>query len=203
MSLASLSLVSFASIAVAQQGLKAIPIGSPQPVGTLIAVPSASPEKIDYASHNDSSLFSGYTPSENEFHDDDEYTPVQGNDGLKDFGLYVPVGEGLDTTLVKPSLTKRAGTFRGTMMMDCKRSLEACQNACWYQNCVKGAQGDPTKVNYVYNYSPNNDVNRVEAGTKVRNEAHLSCVDILLTDGKLEVGTPCQNWPFGQRMWDL
>lgn len=34
------------------------------------------------------------------------------------------------------------GKHQGTMQMGCLEALKACQNACYYQNCVMGAAGN-------------------------------------------------------------
>jgi hypothetical protein len=107
---------------------------------------------------------------------------------VRRWGGFVPYGEEDDQTLVRRGLFKRAPAYRGTMMMDCKRAREACQNACWYQNCVRGAQGSTTAVLYTYG---GNDWDSVEyAQNKVE-----SGVDVTES-------TPCRRWPFGQLFWD-
>lgn len=167
------------SYALGQDVLKAMPLGRPQPVTTLIAPASRSSNDFNPTPPNNSS--SSYedpeerhatlTEERNEhLHSLSEAASIDlasADELVGDhFDLYVPYDDMNEMTLVKPGLTRRA-TFRGTMMMDCKRSLEACQNACWYQNCVKGARGDPSRAPYTYMYSAENKVNRVQAGVTV------------------------------------
>ncbi|KXS95490.1 hypothetical protein AC578_8807 [Pseudocercospora eumusae] len=190
-----LALSSLALQTFAQDSLRAVLIGRPQPIATLISRPTAvplghhQPPNISEVAENHDGGFLQETLASILNDDDDEDTepsflrndPDEAHD---EFSAYVPYGEANGQTLVKRSLTKRAA-FRGTMMMNCKKAREACQNACWYQNCVRGAQGSSTAVTYTYDSSANNDVNRVEAGTTVTR------------------GTPCSAWPFGQRFWDM
>lgn len=109
--------------------------------------------------------------------DDDE-------EALEHLSKYVPYESTNNTTLVRRGLQKRAPEFRGTMHMDCKKMREACQNACWYQNCVRDAQGDETQVVYTNARDGVAPGNRIQSGVTISR------------------GTPCNAWPFGQRFWD-
>lgn len=196
MSLLCFSFLCLVSCAFGQDALKAMPLGRVQPVQTLVARPQGLSSGPHAGLLNDSHLAPGKLTDQNAgpVKDDGKrghsLFPVADIDHASstepagdEFGLYVPYDERSGTTLVRPGLTKRA-TFRGTMMMNCKRSLEACQNACWYQNCIKGARGDPAKAPYTFMYSSNNDVNRVEAGTMVRKPCR---VEISRSDSLLVV----------------
>lgn len=103
------------------------------------------------------------------------------------FGQYRTTGINAHQTLVRRShdLMKR-GTFRGVMQMNCLDASEACQNACYWQNCIKGANGDSTRHTYKLGRRDKKvkEENRVQSGVKVSR------------------GTPCKTWPFGQRFWD-
>ncbi|EME80967.1 uncharacterized protein MYCFIDRAFT_197824 [Pseudocercospora fijiensis CIRAD86] len=191
-----LALSSLAIPTFAQDALKAVLVGRPQPIATLIPQPSAvpldhfrPPNISEIIESPDDRPTKDIISSTHTNEDDGEPEPpsflrADPDEVHDEFSAYVPYGEANGQTLVKRSLTKRAA-FRGTMMMNCKKAREACQNACWYQNCVRGAQGSTTAVTYTYDSSSNNDENRVQAGTTVTR------------------GTPCAAWPFGQRFWDM
>ncbi|KAK5166543.1 uncharacterized protein LTR77_008086 [Saxophila tyrrhenica] len=86
--------------------------------------------------------------------EDSDRTDEHPEEGLDDEGFYdefsdyVPYDEVEGVAMVRKGLLKRAPAFRGTMQMDCKVAREACQNACWYQNCVRGARGASDQVVY-------------------------------------------------------
>jgi hypothetical protein len=191
--------------AFAVNGLKPVPIGQVLPVGTLF--PQSLRVKPDGEDHDGRNAT--YSPARerrdtplegrtlhifgNDDDDDDvsfEEHPDEssGDDGNYDeFSDYVPYDETNRMTLVRKGLMKRAPAFRGTMHMDCKKAREACQNACWYQNCVMGAQGSAQQVIYREGGGVVNrdDDNRVQSGVTISR------------------GTPCNAWPFAQRFWDM
>lgn len=70
--------------------------------------------------------------------------------------------------------------------MDCLEAPEACQNACYYQNCVRGAAGSNTVVRYY-------------DGGGIKAQATINRVNSGVTVNR---GTPCKTWPFGQKFWD-
>lgn len=81
------------------------------------------------------------------------------------------------------------GKDQGIMQMDCLVSPEACQNACYYQNCVRGAAGNIKHVTYQVGYNGKQvakigEHNRLQSGVTV------------------STGRPCRTGPFGQKFWD-
>ncbi|GIZ42776.1 hypothetical protein CKM354_000603100 [Cercospora kikuchii] len=162
------------------------PFGAALPVATLVAQPDLiQNEDLRQDSANTSAPQPIEAPDvvRQQIPRNDQKTHVER------WGAYTPYGEEDDQTLVRRGIFKRAPAYRGTMMMDCKKSREACQNACWYQNCMMGAQGSATAVTYTYggndDGTPEYAQNRVESG--------------VATSGS---GTPCGLWPFGQLFWD-
>lgn len=93
---------------------------------------------------------------------------------------YLPYEITEDQTLVRRAelLVKRVPAYRGSCKMNCKKSPQACQNACYYQNCIRAGQ------NVQYTEPGVNTANRAQAGVAVN------------------FGTPCSTWPFGQKFWD-
>lgn len=81
------------------------------------------------------------------------------------------------------------GKHQGIMQMDCLVTPEACQNACYYQNCVKGAAGNIEHVTYQVGYE-----DKEVKDIKSRNRIHSG-----VTVG---IGRPCRTGPFGQKFWD-
>lgn len=88
-------------------------------------------------------------------------------------------------TLVRPGLQKRAA-YRGIFRMDCNVARGACQNACWFTNCVLKRNNVPNSDMYTNGNPGSGDEakNRRESGVTITN------------------GTPCRHWPFGQKFWD-
>jgi hypothetical protein len=105
-----------------------------------------------------------------------------------EFGLFHATGLNDHQTLARRVnvLQGRQVVHRGVMQMNCLEAPEACQNACYFQDCVQGANGDITK--YEYKYGDGNprtaNLNRVQSGVTTNH------------------GRPCRNWPLAQRFWD-
>lgn len=78
------------------------------------------------------------------------------------------------------------GPDRGVMQFDCLETPEICQNACYYQNCVRKAAEDPEKdIWYQRAEEDMGEYNRAQSGVKVSGG-----------------GTPCNTGPFAQKFWD-
>ncbi|KAF2211685.1 hypothetical protein CERZMDRAFT_98114 [Cercospora zeae-maydis SCOH1-5] len=162
------------------------PFGAALPVATLVAQPNTiQHEDLRRDSTNTSTPQSLRAPDvvEKQAPRIDQRTHVER------WGAYTPYGEEDEQTLVRRGVFKRAPAYRGTMMMDCKKAREACQNACWYQNCMMGAQGSATP--WTYTYGGNDDGTAEYAQARVESG--------VATTGS---GTPCSAWPFGQLFWD-
>lgn len=153
------------SLAAAQQVRKGVPFGHPQPATALFPAPVADVSK--------DSPFSGTTPHTITPEEDDQV--VVWPDGDDD---HLPQHNQTLNLLNGKELLKRAPAYRGTCKMSCKKSPQACQNACYYQNCIRAGQ------NVQYTEPGANTANRAQAGVNVN------------------LGTPCSTWPFGQRFWD-
>lgn len=69
--------------------------------------------------------------------------------------------------------------------MDCLSYPEACQNACFYTNCMRGVQGDTN----------NNNIYRV--GRRDERDEHRR-----LAGFATDTGRPRSTGPFGQKFWD-
>lgn len=80
--------------------------------------------------------------------------------------------------------------FRGVVQMDCKNSPEVCKNAGFYQNCLRGAKGDYTKV--LYTNGPTEDA---KVDTPVADRSRFN------SGVSASWSTPCRAWPFAQRFW--
>jgi len=113
---------------------------------------------------------------------EDEMGPYNHKDEYDEFGSYHPIGSSSDTTHVRRAGLEKRAIYRGTMQMDCRLAAEACQNACWYQNCM-GAGDNQRYADGGFNTIRDNK-NRFESG--------------VTTDR----GRPCSTWPFGQKFWD-
>lgn len=170
-----------ATVSLADPVRKALPFGDALPVQAL-------QPRIKYPTHDNGTLplytqDSGSLPGvgksvvittndedEDRHHDTDTHQThwdVSHNPSLPSF-------------LFKPS--KRATIDCGTFIMDCSTARGACNNACYYQNCVKGGQ----TIRY-QDYGDDEDTqydNRVQAGTK------------------LSGGATCRSLPLSQRMYD-
>lgn len=127
--------------------------------------------------------------SERPFKMDDHFHNKHG----EDWGLYVPIDLSGESTTVRRAagfgLEKR-GADAGTMQMDCLETPEVCKNVGWFQNCLRDARGDHTKVVYIngpleLKVTPVADQNRIESGVKT------------------SWGRPCKVWPFAQRFWHM
>jgi hypothetical protein len=165
------------------------PFAVPLPVVPLLVQPKSVTAPENHSDfYSDASKFGSPGISAQPGGQRGVYHDLDRTDHARHWGAFVPYGEENGQTLVRRGVFKRAPAYRGTMMMNCKRAREACQNACWYQNCVRGAQGSTTAVTYTYggndDPSPEYAQNRVESGVAVTE------------------GTPCSNWPFGQLFWD-
>lgn len=180
----------------APTNLKAIDFGDVEPAKTLVSF--SPPSATNTALENDTleqNEISGHPVLENLIADDVQILPYNdfeedesADRDHEDFSQYVPVGTTEDTTLVRraTTLVKRVPAFRGTMQFDCLEAPESCQNACWYQNCLRGARGSTTVVTY-YDGGANSTrdkANRIQSGVTTSR------------------GPPCRAWPFGQKLWD-
>lgn len=70
--------------------------------------------------------------------------------------------------------------------MDCRASPEACRNACFYTNCVRGTRGDT-----------NNNIYRVGMVSNKISMKHRKNSGVTTDRGR-----PCSTGPFGQKFWD-
>lgn len=160
---------------------RAIPFGQPEPVQTLVPQLDHSPQVIEdeNATLSDPSqdpeiqnkiqeFFNAYYNQEDE-EDDEEAV------------------EYFTPNYDSPSeLFRRAAPDCGTLYFDCSKALTACQNGCYYQNCVNAGQ----TVTYAdageaaAGQTDPADLNRVKAGTTVSQ------------------GTPCRDVPISQKMYD-
>lgn len=175
-------------------GLKAGPYGHIEPAQTLVAFPAPSATNDPSANRTTSTRHNTYQPFQAP---DTEYgrlvldidlgDPDTSDDDYDQFGQYLPIGSTEDTTMIQRAgiLQKRAA-FRGTMQIDCLEAPEVCQNACWYQNCLMGAQGSITAVTF-------QDGGRNSA----RDSANPLQSGVTTTHGR-----PCTSWPFRQKFWD-
>lgn len=109
---------------------------------------------------------------------------IDGIDG--DLEAASPVSENFTSDHEHGVLGKRqVGQYRGIMQIDCYLAPDICKNAGYYQNCMRGAQGNNLHVLYTdgdRNIDTTRD-SRVQAGVT------------------LQGATPCNGWPFAQRFW--
>jgi hypothetical protein len=139
-------------------------------------------DDIDEDSQPDPASF---VKSAKRFKMDDHFHSKNGDD----WGLYVPIDVGSETTVVRRSVgVEKRGTSKGTVQMDCLSAPEVCKNAGWYQNCLNGAKGDPSKVQYT------NGPTQEENPSADKRNRFNSCVSTTFT-------TPCRTWPICQRTW--
>lgn len=75
-------------------------------------------------------------------------------------------------------------TWGGTWHIDCLYSPEACYNACYYTNCMRGVKGDTNNDVYRVGYKDDTEDNRNRAGVTT------------------DLGRPCSTGPFGQKFLD-
>lgn len=179
----------------ASHGIKAIQFGQPMPIETLISLPTLAPSHERSLNQSREIQHAAHSPHlENDSVDhisllvDADFAEIDDSlDDSDEFDQWVPVGTTDDTTLVRRAngIEKRAA-FRGTMQIDCLEAPEACQNACWYQNCLMNAQGDTTKVKYQ------------DGGRNTKRDSG----NRLLSGVTTNRGRACTTWPFGQKFWD-
>ncbi|KAM3422923.1 hypothetical protein BST61_g406 [Cercospora zeina] len=173
-----LAFLSIPSLAAAQLATRAVSFGQPLPVATLFPAPIL--DAADVSGHAGAQGFlAQYLHNENPNGLGMNATEHE-DIALLHGGGYVPYEITENVTLVRrrDGLVTRAPAYRGVCKMNCKKSPEACKNACYYQNCIMAGRT-------VHYYEPGaNTANRDEAGVSVT------------------LGTPCRTWPFGQRFWD-
>ena len=174
----TLTLFALLSLATAQLTKTASPFGQSLPVTTLSPASafdatnstrsSEAQKNVGPYAHDEAS-----TGMNTGAHENEDFDSVRDGD-------YEPYKITEDATLVgrRDGLAARAPAYRGTCKMNCKDSLEACQNACYYQNCIRGGG------NVQYTEPGPNTADRTQAGVTI------------------QYGTPCQTWPFGQKFWD-
>lgn len=179
-SIMSFALFAFLSLAVAQHNMKAVPYGQPLPVSVLFPEPTNDTPADPLYNETTEGLLAQHhhDGTSNELHID---TAADVDVKLIKYDDYLPYEVTKDQTLVyrDGGLFKRAA-YRGRAKMNCKKSPQACQTACYYQNCIRAGQN----VQYTEPGPATNSAGREQAGVTV------------------SIGTPCQTWPFGQRFWD-
>jgi hypothetical protein len=172
------SILTFLRLVAVQHVIKAVPLGQSLPIRTLApATVIDGLNNLDYnATHGITAHFSHAETSGNLYTHTRDDTDVDWPFANGD----IPFELTEDTTLAQAdsNLVKRVPAYRGVCKMDCKLSPEACTNACYYQNCIMAGQ----TVQYVEPHAGSAD--RTQAGVAVSQ------------------GTPCQQWPFGQRFMD-
>jgi hypothetical protein len=193
--------------------LKAVPYGQISSAETLFqsSTPSTTPESTLYNSLQHDEISEDFTPLDSIDNDFDEpFGPDIGSEATSggsfnmddhfhnkdgdNWGSYVPIEVNDKSTTVRRAsgfgLEKRAFDA-GVVQMDCLETPEVCKNAGWFQNCLRGAKGDHTKVTYENGPQestkdhPVADANRLESG--------------VLTHPT----TPCRLWPLAQRFWHM
>lgn len=185
----------------AASNLKAKPFGQNVRAETLVALPT--PAAVDPSSHErieHSNSSPPYLPqelshdhaniltddhsmydheSERDLHADPD---EEFEDDYNEFGHYHPIDSTADQTLVRRAGLEKRAIYRGVMQMDCFLSAEACQNACWYQNCIRA--GLDTVYEDGGGVTSRDNANRIESGVTTTH------------------GRPCTSWPFGQKFYD-
>ena len=190
--------LSFFAGAFAMDHFRPLPFGTPLPLRTLAPL-SHGPESLEQflRDHKESSedepidVADGKAAlkvldevSDQPNSNNDPLEQSNNDETLQRSSRYLTYDSSHNTAIIGAELQKRVPSFRGSMQMDCAKAREACQNACWYQNCVRGANGNASHVTYTNGAKNVGAENRVQAGTKTSR------------------GTPCNAWPFGQRFWD-
>jgi hypothetical protein len=112
--------------------------------------------------------------SEGSDSEDDDSAVHSGDD--QDVSEFLPDSDDTDS---EPLSNKKAGKF----IMNCAQYPEACKNACYYHNCVKGVKGDVSKEY------------RVGVRNQQSEQRKTSGVEV-------DEGRPCSTGPFGQKFWD-
>lgn len=136
----------------------------------------------------------GFTDEKSSTRDTDMDDRFHNKDG-NDWGPYVPIGVNDGQTQVRQAgpgggLGKVPG-YRGVIQIDCMNAPEVCKNAGFYQNCLRGAKGDFTKV--LYTNGPTEDDE--DEGTPVADKNRFN------SGVSTSWSTPCRAWPFAQRFW--
>ncbi|KAK4507470.1 hypothetical protein PRZ48_001205 [Zasmidium cellare] len=180
----SIAFLTLLSLAAAQHAMKGVPFGRSLPVKPLFPateiIEATENPQFNETSHGlliQHAQDDPPSPLDTNALDDEDVSSLRS-------GHYLPYHITDDKTLVRRSsdLVKRVPADRGIAKMNCKTSPQACQNACYYQNCIRGGQQP------VYYTEPQphgvNTASRAQAGVE------------------LSSGTPCQWWPFGQRFWN-
>ena len=112
--------------------------------------------------------------SEDSDSEDDDSAVHSGDD--QDVSEFLPDPDDTDS---EPLSNKKAGKF----IMNCSQYPEACKNACYYHNCVKGVKGDVLKEY------------RVGVRYQQTEQRKISGVEV-------DEGRACSTGPFGQKFWD-
>lgn len=112
--------------------------------------------------------------SEHSDSEDDDSAVLSGDS--QDVSEFLPDPDDTDS---EPLSNKKARKF----IMNCAQYPEACENACFYHNCVKGVKGDVLKEY------------RVGVRNQQTEQRKVSGVEV-------DEGRPCSTGPFGQKFWD-
>lgn len=111
------------------------------------------------------------------------------------WGPYIPIGLNDGKTQIRQAGPGgglgRVPGFRGVLQMDCRNAPHVCKNAGFYQNCLRGAKGDYTKV--LYTNGPTEDDE--DEGTPVADKNRFN------SGVSTSWSTPCRAWPFAQKFW--
>ncbi|KJX99068.1 hypothetical protein TI39_contig374g00031 [Zymoseptoria brevis] len=172
-----LALFLYPLLATVQHVVKAAPLGRPSP--GIARVPASLFDAVNETTHMQT------TPAFVTHHRQVQTFSSPGIGNSKAGGTILPHDDDYlvyeiseDATFVqrRGDIRKRAPGYRGIGKMDCKFSPQACQNMCYYQNCMRTG-----RVMYT---EPGHKANRAQAGVAV------------------DKGTPCRTTPFSQKFWD-